>query len=103
VSHIQQINEAGKCVGSHEAWRFFSESIPDQQRAQQICADCPVRLACLQDAVSIGAEYGVWGGVIFWDGVAYLRRRGRGRPRKDDPAEPILLEHRELRELVRSA
>ena len=41
-----------------------------------------MRLACLRDAVSIGAEYGVWGGVIFWDGTAWLRRRGRGRPKK---------------------
>ncbi len=99
----QQIIERGSCVGSDEAWRFFSEDIPDQHRAQQICASCTVRVECLRDAVGIGVEYGVWGGVIFWDGIAYLKRRGRGRPRKDEPALPVLLEEEELHQLVRSA
>ncbi len=97
------IIEQGSCVGSDEAWRFFSEDIPDQHRAQQICGSCRVRLECLREAVGIGVEYGVWGGVIFWDGVAYLKRRGRGRPRKDEPALPVMLEDEELHQLVRSA
>lgn len=98
-----QIIEQGSCVGSAEAWRFFSEDIPDQRIAQQICGACRVRTPCLQDAVAIGVEFGVWGGVIFWDGVAYLQRRGRGRPRKGAPAVPVLLEEDELDQLVRSA
>ena len=103
MSHNQQIIEAGECVGSHEAWRFFSESIPDQQRAQQICADCPVRMACLRDAVSIGVEFGVWGGVIFWDGQPFYRKRGRGRPSRDEANLPLEATFEELHQLVRSA
>ena len=99
----QLIINQGSCVGSDEAWRFFSESIPDQHRAQEICGDCNVRVDCLRDAVSMDVEFGVWGGIIFWDGVAYLKRRGRGRPRKNEPAMPVLLEEDDLYQLVRSA
>ncbi len=98
-----QLIEQGKCVDSDEAWRFFSEEICDQHRAQQICGSCDVRVECLREAVCLGVEFGVWGGVIFWDGVAYLKRRGRGRPRKDQPALPVLLEEDDLSDLVRSA
>lgn len=99
----EQMIDQGSCVGSAEAWRFFSEDISDQHRAQAICISCQVRTECLRDAVAIGAEFGVWGGVIFWDGVAYLKRRGRGRPRKGEPAVPVQLEPEELHQLVRSA
>lgn len=32
------------------------------QHARQICSTCPVRQACLNWAITIGADYGVWGG-----------------------------------------
>ena len=31
--------------------------------AQAICADCPVRQECLDDALSRGERHGIWGGV----------------------------------------
>jgi WhiB family transcriptional regulator, redox-sensing transcriptional regulator len=32
-------------------------------RARGICADCPVRSACLDWAIASGQDYGVWGGL----------------------------------------
>ena len=34
-------------------------------QAKQVCAECPVRLACLKTAVDCGERHGVWGGVWF--------------------------------------
>ena len=97
----ESIHHAGACVGTGAD--FFSEDIGDQRAAQSICMGCPVRLACLETALADGAEFGVWGGVIFWDGTAWLSRRGRGRPRKGESAEPVTLEPDQMWEMIRSA
>ena len=34
-------------------------------RAKAVCADCPVRAACLEWAVATGQRSGVWGGRLF--------------------------------------
>lgn len=31
-------------------------------RAKKVCATCPVRLECLEFAITTNQEYGVWGG-----------------------------------------
>jgi hypothetical protein len=45
----------------------------------------------------------VWGGVIFWDGEPFHRRRGRGRPRHSESGLPLEANRRELWEEVKSA
>jgi hypothetical protein len=50
-----------------------------------------------------GHDWGVWGGVIFWDGQPFFRRRGRGRPRLDEEALPLEADVHQLWELVKSA
>ncbi|WP_432522104.1 WhiB family transcriptional regulator [Kineococcus sp. SYSU DK006] len=61
---------------------FFVER-PDQVAvAKALCADCPVRAACLAGATERREPVGVWGGELFVDGVAVPFKRGRGRPRK---------------------
>jgi WhiB family transcriptional regulator, redox-sensing transcriptional regulator len=32
------------------------------RRAQQICAQCPVRRQCLEFAIDVGERHGIWGG-----------------------------------------
>ncbi|HEX8509669.1 MAG TPA: WhiB family transcriptional regulator [Propionibacteriaceae bacterium] len=44
-------------------------------RAKQICAQCTVRDECLQWAMSLNVEHGVWGG-LSEDERRSLRRRG---------------------------
>lgn len=97
------LNDNGQCVDAGVSDLFFSENVNDLAEAQALCAVCPVQLACLEYALEEDAEWGVWGGVIFWDGVPFYRRRGRGRPRKDEPSVPLVAERGDLWQMVQSA
>ncbi len=101
--NLRELQEEGRCTeeGSHEL--FFSEKPSDLARAQRICASCCVRVRCLELALLEDIEWGVWGGVIFWDGQPYHRRRGRGRPKLAEAHLPLEAERSELLELVKSA
>lgn len=65
-----------------ELW--FAESTADVELAKSLCRECPVREGCLAGAVARSEPWGVWGGEVFVDGVVVPRKRGRGRPRKDE-------------------
>ena len=65
---------------------FFAESPADVEYAKSLCADCPVRLACLAGALERQEPWGVWGGEWFVQGEVVARKRPRGRPRKSDVA-----------------
>lgn len=93
----------GNCVGSGQHELFFSERPDELAAAQAICAQCAVRLPCLEMALQEGCDWGVWGGVIFWDGQAFHRKRSRGRPRRSEKELPVEASRQDLLELVRSA
>ena len=61
---------------------FFAESPLDVARAKELCASCPVRAACLADALDRAEPWGVWGGELLLRGVVVPTKRARGRPRK---------------------
>jgi WhiB family redox-sensing transcriptional regulator len=63
---------------------FFAESPADVERAKALCADCPLRLSCLSEALERREPWGVWGGQLVIQGVVVPRKRPRGRPRKDE-------------------
>jgi WhiB family redox-sensing transcriptional regulator len=65
---------------------FFAEAPADVELAKALCADCPIRRACLAGALERREPWGVWGGELFVRGVIVPRKRPRGRPRKN--AEP---------------
>jgi WhiB family redox-sensing transcriptional regulator len=65
---------------------FFAESPQDVARAKELCARCPVRAACLADALDRGEPWGVWGGELLLRGVIVPTKRARGRPRKSSLA-----------------
>lgn len=67
---------------THDPELWFAESPTDLERAKALCADCPVRLACLAAARARREYSGVWGGEIFHRGTVIPRKRPRGRPRK---------------------
>jgi WhiB family redox-sensing transcriptional regulator len=100
---MDQVLSRGRCVGSGKHELFFSERPSDLAAAQSLCAECSVRVACLELALSEGLDWGVWGGVIFWDGEAFHRKRGRGRPRRGEAHLPVAANRQDLLELVRSA
>ncbi len=100
---LRELQRNGRCTeeGSHDL--FFSERPAELTQAQEICGQCRVRVRCLEIALDEGLEWGVWGGVIFWDGQPYHRRRGRGRPRRSDEHLPVEAERSDLVQLVKSA
>lgn len=62
---------------------FFAESPQDVELAKALCAECPIRRACLAGALERREPWGVWGGELFIRGVVVPRKRPRGRPRKN--------------------
>ena len=74
---------------------FFSEDIGDIARAKSFCAECPVRIECLNYALRRAAmarqePWGVWGGELFVNGRVVANKRRRGRPPKVARVEPTL-------------
>ncbi len=67
-------------VSDPDLW--FADSPSDLERAKALCADCPIRRACLAEALDRAEPWGVWGGEIFDRGSVVSRKRPRGRPRK---------------------
>jgi len=100
---LQLVQREGLCreEGSHQL--FFSERPSELAQAQRVCARCRVQVVCLQMALDQRLDWGVWGGIIFWDGQPFHRRRGRGRPRRSEAGLPVDASRRELLEQVRSA
>ncbi|MDA8269754.1 MAG: WhiB family transcriptional regulator [Actinomycetota bacterium] len=66
------------CAGAPVDLFFPDPTRPDAQRLEQaraICADCPVREACL--AAGMAEEHGIWGGLTPRE-RRVLRRKQRG-------------------------
>ncbi len=74
------------CQTAPDGDLWFAERSADVERAKELCHQCPVRKACLVGALERREPWGVWGGEVFVDGAVVARKRGRGRPRKDEAA-----------------
>ena len=68
----------------YDAELWFAEATTEVELAKALCSECPVREGCLAGAVARREPWGVWGGEVFVAGVVVPRKRGRGRPRKDE-------------------
>jgi WhiB family redox-sensing transcriptional regulator len=62
--------------------QFFAEAPDDIRLAKMLCRHCPVRAACLADALRRREFWGVWGGALFDRGAIIQGKKPRGRPRK---------------------
>ena len=82
---IEELERGGDTVPcrSTNPELFFAESPDDVEHAKALCADCPVRHACIAGALERREPWGVWGGELFVSGVVVPRKRPRGRPRKE--------------------
>jgi WhiB family transcriptional regulator, redox-sensing transcriptional regulator len=67
----------------HDPELWFAPNPTHIEQAKMLCADCPIREACLAGALERGEVIGVWGGQLLIDGVIVAKKRARGRPRKD--------------------
>ena len=73
----------------HDPQLWFAESADRVEVAKAHCETCPVRQPCLAGALDRREPWGVWGGQVFLQGAVVARKRGRGRPRKDQ-VEPLV-------------
>ena len=64
---------------------FFAPRARAERRAKEICADCPVQVQCLDYALAIRVEFGIWGGTNSKERRIMLRRL-RSRERTLEPA-----------------
>lgn len=62
------------------------DAIEQIATAKEICSACPVRLECLDFAITSNQEFGVWGGTSE-DERRMLRRQWRARMRAQRRAE----------------
>jgi WhiB family transcriptional regulator, redox-sensing transcriptional regulator len=56
---------------------FYPMSDEDAEDAKAICAQCPVKTACLEWALSSREKEGVWGGATERERRRIIRRRRR--------------------------
>lgn len=70
------IYEQAKCRGTNSRV-FFPERGESTAEALAICAECPIRVLCLE--VNIGERVGVWGGLTGRQRKRLRVRRGVNR------------------------
>jgi WhiB family redox-sensing transcriptional regulator len=75
--------ERARC-GQYDPEIFFDPTARAERKAKSICAQCPVRMDCLASALSVRAEFGVWGGLNGKERSSLLRssRRSIGAQRE---------------------
>ena len=67
--------QQGRCRGV-DPTVFYPVSDEDEAlEAKQICATCPVRVACLEYALAAREKHGVWGGATERERRRMLRQR----------------------------
>ncbi len=98
----ETLETQGACYGAGDSHSFFTNGSEAVRVAQMICGACPTeaRSACLEYALTAGMEYGVWGGIFFWDGKTYFRKRPPGRPRAEEACLPVEASKEQLWQLV---
>lgn len=74
---------------SHDPALWFPERGHDTRQAKAICAGCPVREQCLEQAIADGETVGIWGGLSGRE-MRQEKRRRAGEPLKRGPkTKPI--------------
>lgn len=67
------------CVGhSDEFVDYEPEDVPDEETAALLCERCPLLALCYKSATKSKPEWGVWGGVAWYQGkqLRWLERFG---------------------------
>lgn len=54
---------------------FYPIAEEEADEAKSICADCPVRLACLEYALAVRERDGIWGGATEKERRRIIRQR----------------------------
>lgn len=83
---LEESTALSPCQEAQDPDLWFAERQADVEFAKTLCRTCPVREACLAGAIERAEPWGVWGGEVFIAGEVVATKRGRGRPRKHQPA-----------------
>lgn len=68
--------DLGACRGL-DASIFYPDDDDAAAIAKSVCEDCPVRVTCLEHALTVREKAGVWGGATERDRRRMIRRRRR--------------------------
>lgn len=71
-----QWRELGECRGL-EPTIFYPDDEDEGLEAKEVCAQCGVRVACLEYALSVREKAGVWGGATERERRRLIRQRRR--------------------------
>lgn len=66
---------------------FLSTDVFDLLQARDLCLGCDLREPCLERALQLKEEWGMYGGVLLYKGempVTFTERRSGRRPKKPD-------------------
>ena len=66
----------GACQGLDPAI-FFPDSEENAVEAKEICSCCPVRISCLEHALTFREKDGIWGGATDKERRRMIRQRRR--------------------------
>ena len=64
------------------AGELDDQAVEQAEEAKAVCAQCPVRIACLEFAIATNQPYGIWGGANTSERRSIRRRRQAERRRQ---------------------
>ncbi|MGH9222485.1 MAG: WhiB family transcriptional regulator [Acidimicrobiales bacterium] len=64
------------------AGELDDQAVEQAEEAKAVCAQCPVRGACLEFAIATNQPYGIWGGANTSERRSIRRRRQAERRRQ---------------------
>lgn len=75
---VEDHNWTARAACEGQSSLMYPSSMDEQgvQLAKLICAQCPVRDICMNEALNNGEQFGVWGGLTAEERWDLLRKRG---------------------------
>jgi WhiB family redox-sensing transcriptional regulator len=61
MRYLMSWEDHARCI-RYDPDLFFAPRARAERRAKEICSDCPVQAECLDYALAIKVEFGIWGG-----------------------------------------
>ncbi|MBT1164577.1 WhiB family transcriptional regulator [Bifidobacterium felsineum] len=69
--------ERAACRNTPDPDVFYPNAGGDVSQAKAICDDCPVKTECLDHALRMNEQYGIWGGLTVNERRALRNAYGR--------------------------
>lgn len=78
AKHLGQWRDEAFCLGKDIHTFFPERSQVEAAKAKAMCYQCQVRMECLDEAISNGERFGIWGGMDQEERRKEARRRRNG-------------------------